>query len=165
MKSTGFTIVELVLTLVLVGIVAAIGIGRLTSRDSYEVKAVADQILAHAHLAQRVALGRHAFSSGVPVNTTLSLNRSGNQVLSSVSQANYQPEQAELDARTVTVRVKTSGTNVCGGGQTLSSGSFALTYDQAGDTGSNTLICVAGNYTVPICITRLGYAYEGECEF
>ena len=160
----GFTLVELVLTLILVSILAALGIGLFSTKDSFVAKTVTDQIIAHARLAQQVALGRHVSdTSGNLIDTRLILSQSGNDLKLDVSQGNYASTQ-RIDAQTIAISWKTSGTTSCGDGTSLSSSAFILNFDQSADTVGNALICIQGQRDIAVCITRLGFAYEGVCE-
>ena len=158
---SGFTLVELVLTIVILAILSVLAIGLFASKDSYTARATADQILAQARLAQQVALGR-----SLNINTSFTVARSGDSLTLSVTQDTYSSIR-NADAQSVTVSWKEAGTTACGGGSTAD---FTVQFDRNGDALSpggnpvNTLVCVVGSQTIPICISSLGYAYEGVCD-
>ncbi len=160
-RAAGFTLVELVLTLVLISILAASAMALFASKDAYTARTTADQILAQARLAQQVALGR-----SLNINTSFTVARSGDSLTLSVTQDTYSSIR-NADAQAVTVSWKEAGTTACGGGSTAD---FTVQFDREGDALSpggnpvNTLICVVGSQTIPVCISSLGYAYEGVCD-
>ena len=155
----GFTLVELVLTLVLVGILSVSAIGLFATSDSYTARTVADRFLAQARFAQQVALARAA-DTVTPIG--LSVTRSGNTVSLSVTTGGL-PAIREINASGVVIRRKTSGTSACGGG---TASNFTLQFDRRGNLNPavNNLICIDGQQTIAICISPLGYAYEAVCD-
>ena len=158
----GFTLIEVVLTLVLIGVLGFASIGLFASKDRYLARTVADQLLSQARLAQQVALATAA-DSGSAVN--LQLSRTADEITSRVNSGDFD-SQRSFDANGVVVSLKTSGTTACGGG---SDSDFTLEFDGNGNlTGDHTdlhlLICTSGQLTIPICITPQGYAYEAVCE-
>ncbi|WP_020406370.1 prepilin-type N-terminal cleavage/methylation domain-containing protein [Hahella ganghwensis] len=160
-RQAGFTLVELVLVLILTSVLAASAIGLFATKDGYTARTTADLILAQARLAQQVALGRSLSS-----NVSFSVSRSGDDLTLAVTQSPYSSIR-DADVQGVTVSWKESSTASCSGG---SSSDFTVQFDRRGDATSpggnavDTLICVVGNRTIPICISSLGYAYEGVCE-
>jgi len=160
-RASGFTLVELVLTLVLIAVLAVSAMALFASKDSYTARTTVDKILAQARLAQQVALGR-----SLEINTNFNVSRSGDSLTLSVIQDTYSSIR-NADAQSVTVSWKDAGTTACGGG---SATDFTVQFDRNGDALSpggnpaNTLICVVGSQTIPICISSLGSAYEGVCD-
>ncbi len=158
----GFTLVEVVLTLLLVSIISVLGIGLFASKDSYTNRTVADQILSQARLAQQVALGR-----SIDTTTSFTVTKTSDAILLRIEQGSYQEERTLDGISGNSIFWKDSGTTSCGGG---SSSNFTLTFNREGDATSpggnatNTLICISGSQTIPICISPLGFAYEGVCD-
>lgn len=58
-KHTGFTMVELIVVLVLVGIMAAIGMGRFADRTGFDTYSYAEQVRAMLRYAQKSAIARN----------------------------------------------------------------------------------------------------------
>jgi MSHA pilin protein MshC len=64
----GFTMVELVVVMVLIGILAAVGAARFYTRTAYDVSAYAEQVRAMARYAQKLAIAqnRNVYMVGSP---------------------------------------------------------------------------------------------------
>lgn len=67
-RGAGFTIVELVVVMVLMGILAAVGAARFHTRTAYDVSAYAEQVRAMARYAQKLAIAqnRNVYMVGGP---------------------------------------------------------------------------------------------------
>jgi MSHA pilin protein MshC len=55
----GYTLVELVMTIVLIGTVAAVVLPRFASRDAYDVSGFGEDVRAVLRLAQKTAIAQH----------------------------------------------------------------------------------------------------------
>ena len=58
MKSAGYTMVELVVTLVIIGIVAAVAIPRFASKDTFQSRGFYDRATATVRYAQKLAIAQ-----------------------------------------------------------------------------------------------------------
>ncbi|OZG70849.1 type II secretory pathway pseudopilin PulG [Hahella sp. CCB-MM4] len=160
-RQAGFTLVELILVLILISVLAVSAIGLFSTKGGYTARTTADLILAQARVAQQVALGRALAS-----NVSFSVSRSSDEMTLGVTQDSFSSSRT-TDVQDVTVSWKESGTTSCTGGSTSD---FTMQFNRNGDAFSpggnpvNTLICVVGSQTIPICISSLGYAYEGLCD-
>ncbi|MBU6952852.1 prepilin-type N-terminal cleavage/methylation domain-containing protein [Hahella sp. HN01] len=159
--NSGFTMIEMIMVMILLGILSVTAISLFATRDAYSARVVADQILSQARLAEQIALGRRAAST-----TTLTLSLSGSDFSGVVAQGGY-VSQRDVDASGVSINWSQSATTSCAG----SALPATITFNQDGDVinpatsgTTNTLICVSGDTVYPICVTTLGYAYEGFCE-
>lgn len=156
MRDHGFTLVELIMVLVILGIVSTFAASRFTDRQSYSGRAIVNQLLASARLAQQTAFAQSSAS-----NVQMQVNRSGDQW-------NFQVLGGDglnilLDAGNEQIRF---GTNLSAACSALSNASLTLSFNGQGSlvSGQNTRICVIDdNRSREICISSAGYAYEGNC--
>ncbi|WP_419813215.1 GspH/FimT family pseudopilin [Bacterioplanoides sp.] len=155
-QAKGFTLVELIMVLVILGIVSTFAASRFADRQSYSGRAIVNQLLASARLAQQTAFAQSSAS-----NVQMQVNRSGDQW-------NFQVLGGDglnilLDAGNEQIRF---GTNLSAACSALSNASLTLSFNGQGSlvSGQNTRICVVDdNRSREICISSAGYAYEGNC--
>ncbi|MFC3678697.1 GspH/FimT family pseudopilin [Bacterioplanoides pacificum] len=152
----GFTLVELVMVLIILGIVAAVTSARFSSPQNYSSRVIADQLLASARLAQQTALSRSA-SGDVTMQLARTADnwrltiRGGTTIVSDIAAGNEN------------IR---AGVDLAVSCNALASLPLLLSYDGNGNllSGQNTRICIQDNNRVrELCISRAGYAYEGPC--
>ena len=79
----GFTLIELIMTIVIVGIIAVVAIPRFNSNSVFQSRGFADQVQAALRYAQKTAIAQRrnvcvAFTLGAPSTVTLTIaNASG----------------------------------------------------------------------------------------
>ncbi|MFE8072913.1 type II secretion system protein [Marinobacteraceae bacterium S3BR75-40.1] len=149
----GFTLVELVTVMILIGIVSALGIGLFASKSSYTSLTARDLLLSTALLAQQRALSNPDSANAV----TLTISQSSGQWTFSLAQG-----ATWSTARTAE---KDSSATLTIGGTTLANGgSQTLTYSAEADLGSNTQVVFQSGSSHRLCIASTGFPYTGSCQ-
>jgi MSHA pilin protein MshC len=103
LRAAGFTIVELVVVMVIIGALAAIGIPRLMGDKTSEAAVFGDQVASGLRRAQKIAMGhRRVVSASVgPKAVVLRVSGSGGWIaLNGVSDDDYATTDSELTVTT-----------------------------------------------------------------
>ncbi|WP_097462361.1 prepilin-type N-terminal cleavage/methylation domain-containing protein [Mangrovitalea sediminis] len=148
----GFTLVELVTVLVLVGILSALGVGLFAGRSTYTPLLATNTLQSAALFAQQRALADA--DSGNPVSLVISQTAKDWLFAVVDSGTTLDTFQASRDGATLSLN----------GVQLGNGASQSLSYDGAGRTGSNTQVSVSGDSTRQLCISSMGLAYPGACQ-
>ncbi|MDX1588764.1 MAG: prepilin-type N-terminal cleavage/methylation domain-containing protein [Oleiphilaceae bacterium] len=138
----GFTLIELVLVLILVGILSALGIGLLASQGAYSAGAARDQLVSSANLAAKLALSR----SGDGASVRLTIEEDPSEWRFVVDPGH---------------RVRTAQRH----NATLSRPVSTLDYRADGQlaSGDNLEFVFTGNSAHRACVLASGFAYAGAC--
>ena len=146
----GFTLVELITVIILVGILSALGIGLLASPGGYSASAARDQFVSTALLAQK-----HALAAGPATRVSLSFGPSDEGFTFKVTRHFGDGESTVVAERAA----DTSGLSVA-------PGSLSLNYDSNGDLSGTDSESVAfiSESTYRACISSLGFPYSGNCQ-
>jgi MSHA pilin protein MshC len=169
MKSTsGFTLIELVVVIILISILSAVGVGLLSGTDQYSARLAADRWLAGLRLAQRLALQKQNSANLVDITVTDSAD------VWSMSIDQGAVNLSEFDIEKERLQVRTSTTEFAAACATLPLLILPLTLNFNGygnpvsaarvQTPTNRRLCFVGAKTQEICISPSGYTYEGLCE-
>jgi len=156
-RQQGFTLIELVMVIILIGILSFGAASLFSSRDAYAGFIAKDQLISSALLAQQVALGMSA--DPTPVSLTVSVNSDGDWVFS----------LTKVGAAAIVLDQDASGGSLSVNGTVLGSGAsrtFTWNSEAALVSGSNHEIRFdAGGVTSRVCLSASGYAYEstGAC--
>lgn len=170
----GYTIIELVIIISLIGIVAATGFSRIIRSDTYNPALARDQIVSMARSAQQKSIGRSDVELTIqPVGEYLELRiqdstgliQSARTPLSSVA---FAADVNELDSCAATP-----------GATTLTNAApLVLSYSQLGDLleggvvgspgypaaiSSGVRVCVNEDPAMSVCWSAAGFAYVGDC--
>ncbi|ALO45165.1 prepilin-type N-terminal cleavage/methylation domain-containing protein [Pseudohongiella spirulinae] len=173
-SNAGFSLVELVIVIVLVGIIAAVTLSRLLRSDTYDAIIARDQIVSLSRAAQQKALGRN--------DIELTITPSGNTLSINIEDSTGPVQSAQFDSRNVSFSGDVNELDGCGvtPGADVVSGvaPFVLRYDSLGDlmeggvTGAagfpvgitrGARLCVNNDPAMSVCWSAAGYAYVGDC--
>ena len=173
-KIRGFTLVEAIIIIVLVGIVSAFAISRFVGGSSFNPAIVRDQIIAMARNAQQNALGRP------DVELTLTPNAGGSELTLTVSDSGGVVNQQSAPLGDVSLSGDINTVSSCGttgGAQSISNATpMTINFGELGDleisgvtgsTGAVTSalrICVNNNPVNSVCVSPSGFAYAGDCD-
>jgi MSHA pilin protein MshC len=133
-KHGGFTLIELIAVVILVGIVSVSFISRVDSPSTNTLQAARDMTLAAVHLAQESAMARSGISL-VITSSSVSVTENGTPlaILSNAYPLSFP------------------------GGVTATATSF--TFDKLGRTTAGTISLTGGGRTAVITLEATGYAY------
>lgn len=70
----GFTLIELIMTMVIIGVIAAVAAPRFFDNDVFQERGFADQVKASLRFAQKIAIAKHRFVCIDISNNTLTLH-------------------------------------------------------------------------------------------
>lgn len=171
---TGFTIIEIIVVIAVVGILSALVMSRFLRSDSYNAIIARDQVLSMARAAQQKALGRD--------DIELSITPSGNNLDIDISDSTGSIQTASVDVRSVAfsgdVNELDSCADTAGTDAVTGAAPFVLRFDRLGDlqeggvtgaTGfpatvsSGARLCINNTAVMSVCWSAAGYAYPGDC--
>jgi len=166
-RLSGFTLIEMVAVLVLLGILSAVAFPRFATFDSYRDRVFRDTLLTSLRLAQRTALSHNS------ATVDWRLNRSAAQNWLYALDINSAQQMSEILVSDQTIVYSASlsaGGNIAG--NLALSNTLTLRYDQSGNliwandgTSSgalNSSMQLTANGQ-QLCISLTGFAYEGTC--
>ncbi|KZY73359.1 hypothetical protein A3742_16975 [Oleiphilus sp. HI0071] len=149
----GFTLIELVMVIVLIGLLSYGGVSLFTARSEYSNFVAKDLLISQALLAQQIALG----SSGTPNPVSLTIANTGDAwrfALQKVGVTNPAPVNVESDGNSLQIDGATLGSG--------SSQTFTWTNGAVLSDGNNHVIRFSGETNFLVCLSSQGYAYEGN---
>ncbi|HBC34305.1 Tfp pilus assembly protein FimT/FimU [Marinobacter flavimaris] len=140
----GFTLVELIAVVILIGILAAVGVGLFASRSAFSPLLASQQLASATLLAQQAALAGNEAGS-------LSVTQGADDFVFTVGPGT--PSEREF-------RMSRNGT-----GLSVSGASFPISFSDLGrpDTSGDVLFTFSGNSTFTVCLSSLGAVYGGGC--
>jgi MSHA pilin protein MshC len=148
-RAAGFTIVELVVVMILVGVLAALGIPRLVGDKTNEAAVFGDQVVSGLRRAQKIAMGhrRVVCATVGPQAVVLRLNTTGgcSLALTGIGDGDFATTDSALSVTAATLFFQPDGrvtTDV--GGTTAFSGSVAIKGVVNGQTNTFRTIAVEG---------------------
>lgn len=143
--SAGFTLVELVTVIVLIGVLSVLGIGLFAGRSAFSPLLATQQLSSAALLAQQAALAGNSAGS-------LTIDQTADDFEFTVG-------SGTPNARTYAL--ERAGTTLNGASLPLT-----LTFSARGEVigGGNTNLIFSGESTYQTCISSLGAVYAGGCQ-
>ncbi|TVP57686.1 MAG: type II secretion system protein [Halomonadaceae bacterium] len=141
-RTQGFTLIELVMVLVLVGILSAVGIGLFSSPGGYSAGAARDQFVSSANLATKLAQSR----SGSADTISLTIEEDASEWRFIVNPGQRTKSASRRNA-------------------TLSSPLMTLNYETGGrlNPPQNRSFVFSANSDHRACVLASGFAYAGGC--
>ncbi len=168
-RMDGFTVVELIAVLVLMGILAATATSRMVGSNAYAPALISQQLIAVGRLAQQTAMARQDASVSLDVDQNAGDWRFRVQVDDGSSLVTAYEQRGEILNTVLTVS---------NGGVTIPlapAASLHLVFDgigglAAGNVAAMTLdadvgvhLTTSGDSTSSVCIGSTGHAYRGNC--
>tara|TARA_R100000789_G_scaffold77355_2_gene72654 strand:- start:120 stop:590 length:471 start_codon:yes stop_codon:yes gene_type:complete len=154
-KCEGFTLVELIMVTILVGVLSALGIGLLTRTSAFSPLLATQQLQSATLLAQQAAL------AGNPANTvTLSRDTENFSFSAAGSSFSIRHEGASMSYRPVS---QSAAFPVTGTDTTK------ITFDWMGRvtapvSGQDIEFKISGDSNFTLCLSSLGAVYQGACQ-
>lgn len=150
-RLSGFTLVELVMVLVLLGVLSAIGSSLFARPDSFSALSARDQLQAMMLLAQQRAL---ANISASPV--VLTLEQTGDEWRFNLSQGSVVFQERQAPRHNAALSLNGSAFS---NGQTSS-----FTFASDASAGNNHQFIFSSGTTHPLCLAASGFAYPATCQ-
>lgn len=162
----GFTLIELITVIILLGILSAFAVSRFSSSQSYSTTVIKNQLIASVRLAQQTAMSRASVSSSGQTQLQVS-GDSDNWYLNITSgPVSY---SAQVDRGDEQVRYGTNTSVTCSALTASTSTPLVLTFNGDGNRipATTLRICIdtpsSSIADIELCISPSGYAYEGAC--
>jgi MSHA pilin protein MshC len=166
----GFTLVEMIVVIVLIGILSVSIIGRFLGNNAFDGAIVRDQLVALVRASQQKALGRREVS--------LTLEAIGNElhVVQQAIDPDGSPlvlENRTIPARGVNISHALDTASCASGGLTALTAPLELRFEAPGNlvsvngapfTNAGMRICIDENPALSLCVSATGYAFTGNCD-
>lgn len=145
-RESGFTLVELVMVITLIGVLSVLGIGLFASRSAFSPLLANQQLASATLLAQQAALAGNAANS-------LTIEQGSDEFRFVVGGGSANP-------RTFAIARESTSLSVAGGLP------VTLSFDARGApaSGSNLQLTFTGDSTFTTCLSSLGAVYAGSCQ-
>ncbi|WP_404368100.1 Tfp pilus assembly protein FimT/FimU [Marinobacter sp.] len=144
-RALGFTLVELVMVLILIGVISALGVGLFAGRSAFSPLLATQQLASSVLLAQQAGLAGNGASE-------LSVTQSTNDFLFTIRNSGSVAQE---------FRIAREGTSL-----SVSGASFPISFNADGipDTGGNAQLTFTGDSIYSVCLSSLGAVYAGSCQ-
>lgn len=172
--ATGFTLVEMVTVIAILGVIAAVAMSRILSGNALNAIVVRDQIISLARTAQQNALGR------ADVELVITPSAGSEEITLSTSDGSGGIESYTFSMNTVVLTGDINDTDSCavtsGADAITNAAPMTLTFGELGDLGvsgvdgstgavtSALRICLNDTVSESVCVSPSGFAYAGDCD-
>lgn len=150
----GFTLVELVSVIVLIGVLSALGIGMFTRTSAFSPLLATQQLASATLLAQQAALAGNS-------ENTVTISRDGRDFSFSAAGSSFsmRHEGATMSYRPVSQTTALPVTNA----------DTQITFDRMGRlaapvSGEDIEFKISGDSNFTLCLSSLGAVYQGACQ-
>lgn len=151
-RQSGFTLTELILVIVLLGILSAVAMSLFARPDTFSALAARDQMIAFSLLAQKRALA----NSGDSATVSLTLVQTSSR---------WQLSLLQGSNTLVTDNIDRHGLSLSLNGTQLADGqSSSINYAADAATGNNYQWRISGAEAGAFCITSTGFSHAGDCQ-
>lgn len=170
-EAPGFTLVEVIIALVIVGLLAAVSVARFADGNAFNGVVLRDQIIALTRLGQQSAFGR----SDVELRVTPDGSGDASLVL---SDENGVIQRDTIAVAAVDFRADVDETVSCStsqGAPVTSGAPLIIAFGELGDVASagvgsvspvnlSVRICIDATVETSVCVSPAGFAYIGNCD-
>lgn len=150
----GFTLVELTLTIILIGILSVSASALFFNPSALSALAVRDQLLSALNQAQLTAL-----SNGQPVQLQLSQTANNWQLVLTLAPGT--PQALEVQRQTYD---REQASLTINGAALANGGSWSQTFSAQGALAASQQLVLSSGPTHALCVSAAGYAYTGTCQ-
>ena len=156
-ETTGFTLIELVVIMVIIGILAAVVAPRFFNNNVFQSRGFADQVQATLRYAQKEAIAQHRNVCVTIFSNAISLMIAGSSGAASACDTNLvSPAGQPSNCPSATYKICTPSASI-----TLSSNpSMSFDFDALGSTPVQQIITVSGATNNVIVEAQTGYVHS-----
>jgi prepilin-type N-terminal cleavage/methylation domain-containing protein len=172
-RDNGFTIIELIVVLVLAGILSAVILPRFLGASAANAIAARDSLLAVIRAGQQAARGRS--------NVSISIDETTSEWVAVANAGATELRSVRFPKRAVTLETGSPASSPlnCAAGFDAALADFTLQFDAEGNVASfsnngvvesispafnGVRLCINDTVAMSLCVTRAGYAHEGNCD-
>ncbi|NWO04399.1 MAG: type II secretion system protein [Alteromonadaceae bacterium] len=150
-RVTGFTLVELVMVIILIGVLSALGIGLFTRSSAFSPLLATQQLQSATLLAQQAAL------AGNQANE-LKVTKGSKDFIFTVGPDTPYERKFQIGHNGTDLSV--NGTDI-----SVNGASFPISFNNLGrpNTSGNVEFTFSGDSTFTVCLSSLGAVYGGGC--
>jgi MSHA pilin protein MshC len=155
----GFTLIELITVIILLGILSAFVVSRFPSSQPFSTTIISNQLIASLRLAQQTALSRSAVDSINHTQLKITGDSENWRLVVSSGSLTYDAQVGREDEE---IYFGSDLTKSC---SELTLVPLTITFDGDGNRVpyENLRVCIDSVTDIELCISSSGYAYEGSC--